>query len=309
MSFISLGAIFGVIAVAITALGGTTMYPWIFLGFLVMAGLIYAIIYQRRQALEAQIQSNRQMTINFIYNQYQTAVQNYATLIKPYESSEAAGIPDIVEILKAEYDATQRLYDDLVHLIQCSNDPSVFESIKNKFTSNSTLFQQNLTVKNEQIKQKLKEEEIKNQQKLKEEELKNQKLSVISDHDKKRHDLEIRFRIIFQNIPTSSEDVLDFEKMTRELDNIDLEKKWTEYNDVYENLKKDYLENQDPRQEHKCIGDIATLSSDFSKSLDDLKSQVENVVKRFAKTDEGRLARSIKEKSTIVPSQCFHSVS
>ena len=218
-------------------------------------------------------------------------------MIKPYESSEAAGIPDIVKNLKAEYAGTQRLYDEGVHLIQCNSDISVFESIKNQFTSNSNLFQQNLMIKNKQIKQKMKEEE-----------LRNQKISVISDQDKKRHGLEIQFRTIYQTIPTSSEDVLDFEKMTRELDHIDLEKKWTEYNDAFEKLKKDYLENQDPQQEHQCIGDIVTLFSDFSKSLDALKSQVENVVQRFAITDEGHLARSIKEKSTIVPSQSFQNI-
>ena len=73
MLLMSLGAM----AVAITALGGTSMYPWLFLGGLVMAGLIYAVIKQRQQALDVQIQTNRQLTINFISNQYETAHGSY----------------------------------------------------------------------------------------------------------------------------------------------------------------------------------------------------------------------------------------
>ena len=49
---------------------------------------------------------------------------------------------------------------------------------------------------------------------------------------------------------------------------------------------------QDSSQEHQCIADIATLSSDFSKSLDHLKGQVDEIVKKYAITDEERLAIS-----------------
>ena len=39
----------GDMAVAIAAFGGTSMYPWMFLGGLVVAGLIYALIKQRQR--------------------------------------------------------------------------------------------------------------------------------------------------------------------------------------------------------------------------------------------------------------------
>jgi hypothetical protein len=37
----SLGAMGVIMAVSITALGGTSMYPWMFLGVLVVAGTVY----------------------------------------------------------------------------------------------------------------------------------------------------------------------------------------------------------------------------------------------------------------------------
>ena len=88
MLLISLGAM----AVSITALGGASIYPWVFLGVLVVAGLIYAFIKQRQKALEAQIQTNRQLTINFIYNQYETAAMNYVTVVQPHEQSKIQGV-------------------------------------------------------------------------------------------------------------------------------------------------------------------------------------------------------------------------
>ena len=63
----------GTVAVSITALGGTSVYPWLFLAGMVLAGIAYAMMQQRRRSLEAKVQSNRQMTINFVHNQYTLA--------------------------------------------------------------------------------------------------------------------------------------------------------------------------------------------------------------------------------------------
>ena len=41
MLLMSLGAMGGIMAVTITTLGGTSMYSWMFLGFLVVAGTAY----------------------------------------------------------------------------------------------------------------------------------------------------------------------------------------------------------------------------------------------------------------------------
>ena len=123
----------GTMAVSITALGGTSIYPWVFLGVLVVAGLIYAFIKQRQKDLEAQIQTNRQLTINFIYNQYETAAMNYVTVVKPHEQSRIDEILAMLSSLDVQEKNMVRLYNNTVHTIQSSNDTSVFESLKNQF--------------------------------------------------------------------------------------------------------------------------------------------------------------------------------
>lgn len=293
MLLMSLGAM----AVSITALGGTSIYPWVFLGVLVVAGLIYAFIKQRQKDLEAQIQTNRQLTINFIYNQYETAAMNYVTVVKPHEQSRIDEIHAMLSSLDVQEKNMVRLYNDTVHTIQSSNDTSVFESMKNQFCNDVNIFQQTLAIQSENIKEKLKEEERK-----------NQKMKIITTQDRKLHSFEIRFNAITQYIPKSSEDVIDFDKMKREMNVLKIEEKWNGYVNSYNDLKNDFQMAQDSSQEHQCIADIATLSSDFSKSLDDLKGQVDEIVKKYAITDEGRLARYIKQISQHVPNPCLQNI-
>ena len=117
MLLMSLGAM----AVSITALGGTSIYPWVFLGVLVVAGLIYAFIKQRQKDLEAQIQTNRQLTINFIYNQFETAEMNYVTIVKPHEQSRIDEIHAMLSSLDVQEKNMVRLYNNTVHTIQFSD--------------------------------------------------------------------------------------------------------------------------------------------------------------------------------------------
>ena len=100
----------------------------------------------------------------------------------------------------------------------------------------------------------------------------------------------------------------EFDKMKKEMNLLKVEEKWNEYVNSYNDLKNDFQIAQDSSQEHQNIADIATLSSDFSKSLDDLKAQVEEIVKKYAITDEGRLARSIKQISKHVPNPCLQNI-
>ena len=237
------------------------------------------------------------MTINFIYNQYETAATNYITIVKPHEQSRIDEIHAMLSNLDAQEKNMVRLYNDTVHTIQSSNDTSVFESMKNQFCNDVKLFQQKLAIQSENIKEMLKEEERR-----------NQKMKIITTQDRKLHSFEIRFNAITQSIPKSSEDVIDFDKMKKDMALLKVEEKWNEYVNSYNDLKNDFQIAQDSSQEHQNIADIATLSSDFSKSLDDLKAQVEEIVKKYAITDEGRLARSIKQISTHVPNPCLQNI-
>ena len=237
------------------------------------------------------------MTINFIYNQYETAATNYVTIVKPHEPSRIDEIHVMLSNLDAQEKNMVRLYNDTVHTIQSSNDTSVFESMKNQFCNDVKLFQQKLAIQSENIKETLKEEERK-----------NQKMKIITTQDRKLHSFGIRFNAITQYIPKSSEDVIDFEKMKKEMTLLKVEEKWNEYVNSYNDLKNDFQIAQDSSQEHQNIADIATLSSDFSKSLNDLKAQVEEIVKKYAITDEGRLARSMKQMSTHVPNPCLQNI-
>ena len=237
------------------------------------------------------------MTINFIYNQYETAATNYVTIVKPHEPSRIDEIHVMLSNLDAQEKNMVRLYNDTVHTIQSSNDTSVFESMKNQFCNDVKLFQQKLAIQSENIKETLKEEERK-----------NQKMKIITTQDRKLHSFYIRFNAITQYIPKSSEDVIDFDKMKKEMTLLKVEEKWNEYVNSYNDLKNDFQIAQDSSQEHQNIADIATLSSDFSKSLNDLKAQVEEIVKKYAITDEGRLARSMKQMSTHVPNPCLQNI-
>ena len=162
-----------------------------------VAGLIYAFIKKRQQDLEAQIQTNRKSTINFIYNQYETAAMNYATIVKPHEQSRIDEIHSMLSNLDVQEKNMVRLYNDAIHTIQSSDDASVFESLKNQFCNDVHLFQQKLAIQSENIKETLKEEERR-----------NQKMKIITTQDRKLHSFEIRFNAITQSIPKSSEDVI-----------------------------------------------------------------------------------------------------
>ena len=144
--------------------------------------------------------------------------------------------------------------------------------------------------------------------KLQEDERKSQKMKMITKQDRKLHSFEIRFNAITQSIPKSREDVIDFHKMKNEMDLLKIENKWNEYVDSYNDLKNDFQIAQDSSQEHQNIEDIVTLSNDFSKTLDDLKIQIDNIVKKYAITDEARLARSMKQKSKHIPNSCLQNI-
>ena len=159
MLLVSLGSI----AIAITALGGTSIYGWLFLGSLVVSGLCYVIFKQRLKSFEAQIQSKRQLSINFIKNEYETTLMNYNELVKPYENTEIKEIQGFLKCLSNDEKNITTLYNDTIHSIETSQDLSDLESIKNQFTNPSQHFQQNVAIQTEKIKECLKKEEIKNQ--------------------------------------------------------------------------------------------------------------------------------------------------
>ena len=159
MLLVSLGSI----AIAITALGGTSIYIWLFLGSLVVSGLCYVIFIQRLKSFEVQIQSKRLLTINFIKNEYETTVMNYNELAKSYENTEIKEIQGYVKCLTNDEKNITTLYNDMINSIQTSQDLTDLESIKSQFKNPCQNFQQNIDIQNEKIKECLKKEEIKNQ--------------------------------------------------------------------------------------------------------------------------------------------------
>ena len=279
----------GSMAVAITALGGVSMYPWVFLGSLVIAGLFYANLKQRQRAQEAQIQSSRQLTINFIHNQYQTAATNYITLVNPHQKSEIGDVSVMISDLEVHGKNMTSLFNDTVFAVQSSNDPSVFEVMKNKYCNDVYLFQQKLANQGEKIKARLYEEEGK-----------TQKMKRIANHKSKLLKNEIRYNAMIQSIP-SKEHAIDFEKMEKDMGLLKIEATWGEYLDSYDSLIFEYQMSQDSSQEHQNIEDFANLFFKFSNSFDNLEVRVKEIKEKYEITDAGLLARSMKLKSEPLP--------
>ena len=290
MLFMALSAMGAVMAVAITALGGTSIYPWIFLGTVLVTGVAYAFLQQRRQAHEAQIQSSRQITINFINGQYQVSINDYATLMKPHETSASQDIKQEVLGSKTEYEGVLQSYNYTLKAIAMSNGQSEFETLKDSFCLQLKAFQQSFTSHIEKIREVIKEQEHK-----------EEKIRIMTVQDKKQKELEVRFKAIAQTIPTSDEDVHNPEKFRAEMRNINLENKWSDYFSTYKSLRDNFHQTKDPSEEFQKISDIGTLSSDFSKDLLEAKTVVKDILQKHAITETGRLARETRDISTHVP--------
>lgn len=287
----------GTVAVAITALGGTSAYPWIFLTGMVLAGITHGLMQHRRRAHQVQIQSSRKMTINFIYNQFSNAKTAFQSLTAPHQASEVAEIRQILTELKNEEEAILRVYQETVHVVQVNEDMAAFESFKNQFSIQVVNVQQVLASLGEKIKAAVKEEEHR-----------QQKIKVMSNQNRKHQELDIRMKAIAQAVPTSPEDVIDHEKMRREICQIELERKWTDFNDAFEQARDSFHLATESSEEHQHIADIATLSSEFSKTIEEVRARVDETVKRYAITDQGRLARDIREISNPVASDQFENL-
>ena len=292
MLLMAVSAMAAVMAVAITALGGTSIYPWIFLGTVLVTGVAYAFLQQRRQAHEAQIQSSRQITINFINGQYQVSINDYARLLKPHETSASQDIKQEVLSSQAEYQGVLQSYNHTLRAIAMSNEQSDFETLKNSFCLQLKEFQQSFNSHIERIREVIKEQEHK-----------EEKIRIMTVQDKKHKELEVRFKAIAQTIPTSDNDVHNPEKFRAEMRNIitDLGKKWSDYLSTYKSLQDDFHQTKDPSEEFQKISDIGTLSSDLSKDLQEVKTIVEDILQKHAITETGRLARETRDISTHVP--------
>ena len=131
----------------------------------------------------------------------------------------------------------------------------------------------------------------------------------MGNQDRKHKQLDVRVKAIAQTIPTSPEDVMDYKKMKREIDQIALESKWAEFNNAFEDLRLSFYNATESSEEHQHIADIATLSSEFGKTVGEMAAQVDETLKKYVITEEGRLARNIKDISIPVPTDQFKNLS
>ncbi len=128
------------------------------------------------------------------------------------------------------------------------------------------------------------------------------KAVILADLDARKRELEIKYKALEQSIPTSPEAFLDFDQMQAKMSSLDLTKTWRDYESMFDSLKNqlESMGDSDGAQESKVLVAITNLSNDFAKNLEALEAQVNGLMKKYAVTEHGRLAREMREQSTFV---------
>ena len=390
MMMVSLGGIvLGFLALVINVLPVLGPYPWMFIGGLVFVttsgGLLHQRMKHQQEMLEAQLQSNKRMTIQAVNSVFTDANHQYNRLMLQYKDNSTAPIRQIMEDLVHDGNYFQRIYQDSIQNVNVVSDASSIEMAKSTFNDKTKEFKMAISTHEKKIgdwviemgRQKLMEDaeqmaknfrnqvqELQNKYKdlshvpviekimnevnqladtycnqlapyakaIKEsfneiqqskikldleaftnsnltklEELAKKlttwlekKLVILDDLDSRYKGLETRFAIIQQKVPNSPEAFLDFDKMQDKLKDLKMDETWDNFSSKYQDLRRTLEQIDDSSQESRTLIEVTNLCSDFAKALDVLDGHINDLLKKYAMTDEGRLARSMKSRSRVV---------